>query len=121
MKVSPLGLFISEAILATNLFTDTPAEAVSCSPTFIACFICLAISIAEPIFNLSSVTSNKLRLMKGVLPNRYKGRIFRVFFVKLLYRQQTVALQIKHGGIIARLVLMALPNGYQISGPHNWQ
>jgi hypothetical protein len=36
MNVRPSGFFISEAILATNLLTETPADAVSCSSSLMA-------------------------------------------------------------------------------------
>jgi len=53
----PSGFFISDAILARNLLNEIPADAVS--PVFfrISFFISLAISVADPIFFLSVVTS----------------------------------------------------------------
>ncbi|MNT80463.1 hypothetical protein D3C72_2199220 [compost metagenome] len=57
IKVNPSGLFISEAILATNLLIETPAEAVSCNSVLIASLIRVAISMAEPMSCLSLVTS----------------------------------------------------------------
>lgn len=57
MKVKPSGLMMSDAVLATNLLMDTPAEAVKFSSSLMACFICYAMSMAEPMLSLSLVTS----------------------------------------------------------------
>ena len=53
----PLGLLISEAILATNLFTDIPAEACNSSSSKIRCRISFAIKLADGFPFLFSVTS----------------------------------------------------------------
>jgi len=59
MTKRPSGFLISEAIFARNLFTDIPADAVRPVFSFISFLISLAISVADPIFFLSVVTSRK--------------------------------------------------------------
>ena len=53
----PLGLFISEAILARNFKGATPAEAVKCNSSKIAWRISCAIQVAEPEHFWQCVTS----------------------------------------------------------------
>ncbi|MNR23457.1 hypothetical protein D3C85_1404780 [compost metagenome] len=53
MKVNPLGLFMSEAIFATNLLMETPADAVKFNSSFMAFLISSAMVMADPMFSLS--------------------------------------------------------------------
>jgi hypothetical protein len=56
---NPSGFLISEAILARNLLTDIPADAVRPILFLISFLISRAMMVADPMFFLSSVTSRK--------------------------------------------------------------
>src|SRR5450759_1707349 len=88
----PSGLLISEAILARNLFTDTPADAVRPVLALISLLIFLAITVADPIFFLSLVTSRKASSIdKGSIKSVYSEKISlilaetSVYLVKLCF------------------------------------
>lgn len=96
IKVNPSGLLISEAILATNLLMDTPAEAVRCNSSLMACLICLAISIAEQILSLSLVTSRYASSLYQIgIPAEYFADVLRGFFIRRETRANKYSMRTK--------------------------
>ena len=72
-----MGLFISVATFAINLFIEIPAEAVKPISFLILFLISVAISVANDIFFLFSVTSKKASSSEsGSTKSEYSKKIF---------------------------------------------
>src|ERR1035437_9492385 len=76
IRNKPSGLFMSEAIFARNLFTEMPAEAVRPVLDLMSFLILLAMTVADPIFFLSHVTSrNASSIDSGSIKSVYSLNI----------------------------------------------
>ena len=98
IRKRPSGLLISEAIFARNLFTEIPAEAVRPVLCFISFLILFAMTVADPIFFLSSVTSrNASSIESGSIISVYSLKISNTLAETSLYLSKLCFTNIRSG------------------------